>query len=134
MCPRMIQKRKRGRRARRGRGMHSCNTCSLCQDRVQTRRMSPLNFNSQPQSPATDAARPGCGTSGAAVPDVRGVTGTPVLSADLSGSITGCNQAALEVFGQRPQAGLGRTLAALVFCLRVERDSFNCIRPCPLRF
>ncbi|MFZ0782841.1 MAG: sigma 54-interacting transcriptional regulator [Candidatus Sulfotelmatobacter sp.] len=76
--------------------------------------MSPLNLNSQPQSPATDAARPGCGTSPAAVPDVRGVTGTPVLSADLSGSITGCNQAALEVFGQTPQEILGRTLAALV--------------------
>jgi len=76
--------------------------------------MSRLNLNSQPQSPATDAARPGCGTSPAAVPDVRGVTGTPVLSADLSGSITGCNQAALEVFGQTPQEILGRTLAALV--------------------
>ena len=92
----------------------SCNTCSLCQDRVQTRRMSPINLNSQPQAPSTDAARPGCDTSLAAVPDVRGVTGTPVLSADLSGSITGCNQAALEVFGQTPQEILGRTLAALV--------------------
>jgi PAS domain S-box-containing protein len=76
--------------------------------------MSPINLNSQPQAPSTDAARPGCDTSLAAVPDVRGVTGTPVLSADLSGSITGCNQAALEVFGQTPQEILGRTLAALV--------------------
>jgi PAS domain S-box-containing protein len=76
--------------------------------------MSPINLNSQPQAPSPDAARPGCDPSLSAVLDVRGVTGTPVLSADLSGSVTGCNQAALDVFGQTPQEILGRTLAALV--------------------
>jgi PAS domain S-box-containing protein len=37
-----------------------------------------------------------------------------VLSADLNGTITGCNEAALQAFGQTPQEILGRTLAALV--------------------
>jgi PAS domain S-box-containing protein len=76
--------------------------------------MSLSNLNSQPQAPATDVAQAGCDTPSVAGPDAWTVTGTPVLSADLNGTITGCNDATLEVFGQTRQEILGKLLAALV--------------------
>jgi PAS domain S-box-containing protein len=61
--------------------------------------MLPTNLNSQVQRP------PSAG-SGA-------VEKLAVLSADLEGVITGCNEAALNIFGRTGAEVLGRTLAAL---------------------
>jgi transcriptional regulator with PAS, ATPase and Fis domain len=61
--------------------------------------MPPVNLNSQPQDPTTD--------SGA-------VGGIAVLSADLKGKITGCNEAVLKVFSCTAAEVLGQTLAALI--------------------
>ncbi len=61
--------------------------------------MPTVNLNSQPQGPTSD--------SGA-------VSGIAVLSADLKGKITGCNEVALKVFGCTSEEVLGQTLAALI--------------------
>ena len=58
-----------------------------------------VNLNSQPQGPTVDA-----GTVG----------GIAVLSADLKGKITGCNEAALKLFRCTAAEILGQTLAALI--------------------
>jgi PAS domain S-box-containing protein len=77
--------------------------------------MPPVNFNSQPQPPSgVDPGRPGSEASRAAAPDVGAVVGIAVLSADLDGKITGCNEAALQVFGCAPAEVLGRTLTAFI--------------------
>jgi transcriptional regulator with PAS, ATPase and Fis domain len=65
--------------------------------------MPPVNLNSQPQGPPQ---RP--------VPDVGSVSGIAVLSADLKGKITGCNEAVLKVFSCTAAEVLGQTLAALI--------------------
>jgi transcriptional regulator with PAS, ATPase and Fis domain len=61
--------------------------------------MPPVNLNSQPQEPAVDAGS---------------VSGIAVLSADLKGKITGCNEAVLKVFSCTAAEVLGQTLAALI--------------------
>ncbi len=61
--------------------------------------MLPLNLNSQPQGSAIDAGAVG---------------GIVVLSADLKGKITGCNEAALKLFSCTAAEVLGQTLAALI--------------------
>ncbi len=62
--------------------------------------MPPVNLNSQPQAP----------------PDVDAteVGGLAVLSADLKGNITSCNQDALKIFGCSAADVRGRTLAAFI--------------------
>jgi len=77
--------------------------------------MSSPNLNSQPHAPAArGVASAGAGVDAAPpiVPDAQAAAPIPVLSGDLEGNITGCNSAALEVFGCTPQEILGRTLAA----------------------
>jgi PAS domain S-box-containing protein len=61
--------------------------------------MPPVNLNSKPQE------LPGVGA---------GVNGIAVFSANLKGNITGCNDAALKIFGFSAAEVLGRTLAALI--------------------
>jgi PAS domain S-box-containing protein len=46
--------------------------------------------------------------------DAGAGSGIAVLSADLEGNITGCNEAALQIFGCAPAEVLGRTLAAFI--------------------
>ncbi len=62
--------------------------------------MPPVNLNSQPQAP----------------PDVDAteIGGLAVLSADLNGNITSCNQDALKIFGWSAADVRGRTLAAFI--------------------
>jgi PAS domain S-box-containing protein len=74
--------------------------------------MALLNLSPQPQAPATGLKRPDSEALPAAAPDARSVTGTAVFSADLNGKITGCNEAALELFSQTRQEILGKTLSA----------------------
>jgi PAS domain S-box-containing protein len=62
--------------------------------------MSPVNLNSQPQEPPQK-------------PPVD-VGGIAVLSADVKGKITSCNDAALRIFGRTAAEVLGRTLAAFI--------------------
>jgi len=77
--------------------------------------MPPVNFNSQPQPPSgVEPGRPGSEALRAAAPNAGAVVGIAVLSADLDGKITGCNEAALQVFGSAPAEVLGRTLAAFI--------------------
>jgi PAS domain S-box-containing protein len=70
--------------------------------------MPPVNLNSQPQEPLVDA---------------RAVSGIAVLSADLKGKITGCNDAALKIFGCTAAEVLGKTLAALISAERGNGQS-----------
>ncbi len=65
--------------------------------------MPPVNLNSQPQGPPQRST-----------PDAGAVGGIAVLSADLKGKITGCNEAALKLFGYTAAEVLGQTLAALI--------------------
>jgi len=65
--------------------------------------MPPVNLNSQPQEPPQ---RPTL--------DAAAVGGIAVLSADTKGKITGCNDAALKIFGCTAAQVLGRTLAAFI--------------------
>ena len=79
--------------------------------------MPPITLNSRPQAPG--GAGPGGGrtaseTVGAAVLDASPVGGIAVLSADLEGNVTGCNQAAVKIFGCTPAEVLGQTLAAFI--------------------
>jgi PAS domain S-box-containing protein len=62
--------------------------------------MPPVDLNSQPQKPP--------------VVDAGTVGGIAVLSADLKGNITGCNEAAVKVFGCTAAEILGRTLTAFI--------------------
>jgi PAS domain S-box-containing protein len=64
--------------------------------------MEPANLNSQPQS--LSAARP----------EADALRGVAVLSADLAGNVTGCNETALKIFSCAPAEVSGRTLAAFV--------------------
>jgi PAS domain S-box-containing protein len=80
--------------------------------------MPPANLNSQPQTPPAsgpDAGLPGSKGLRAATLD-GAVRGIAVLSADLEGKITGCNEAALKVFDCTPAEVLGRTLATFISC------------------
>ena len=78
--------------------------------------MQPANLNSQPQPPTSVASKAGSlgsETSGVTIVDAGAVGGIAVFSADLQGNITGCNDAALKIFGGTPADLLGRTLTAL---------------------
>ncbi len=77
--------------------------------------MSSPNLNSQPASVAVGPAsnRPARDTS-CTTADVQPVAVIPVLSADLEGNITGCNAAALDMFGYTHGEILGKKLAAFV--------------------
>jgi PAS domain S-box-containing protein len=79
------------------------NPCSLCQDQLQTRGMPPVNLNSQSQS-----------SSPGSTPHPGASAGIAVLSADVEGKITSCNDAALKIFGCTAAEVLGRTLAAFI--------------------
>jgi PAS domain S-box-containing protein len=79
--------------------------------------MPPVNLNSRPQAPG--GAGHGAGRSvpeglGAAALDASPVGGIAVLSADLEGNVTGCNQAAVKIFGCTPAEVLGQTLATFI--------------------
>ena len=76
--------------------------------------MSLSKLNSQPHTPAKDEMGLSDDTPPAVVPNLRAERGSPVLSADLNGNITGFNQAALDVFSRTPEEILGKPLAALV--------------------
>jgi PAS domain S-box-containing protein len=64
--------------------------------------MPPVNLNSQPQS--SPGSRPHAGAVG----------GIAVLSADVKGKVTSCNDAALRIFGCTAAEVLGRTLASFI--------------------
>jgi PAS domain S-box-containing protein len=64
--------------------------------------MPPVNLNSQPQS------------SPGSTPHAGAVGGIAVLSADVKGKVTSCNDAALRIFGCTAAEVLGRTLAAFI--------------------
>jgi PAS domain S-box-containing protein len=64
--------------------------------------MPPVNLNSQPQS------SPGL------TPHAGAVGGIAVLSADVKGKVTSCNDAALRIFGCTAAEVLGRTLASFI--------------------
>jgi PAS domain S-box-containing protein len=77
--------------------------------------MPPVNLNSQPEvPPALRSSKSGAEASRAAAPDASSVNGIAVFSADLEGSITGWNDAALKIFGCTAAEALGRTLAAFI--------------------
>ena len=61
--------------------------------------MPPVNLNSQPQRPIVDAGAVG---------------GVAVLSADVKGKVTSCNDVALKIFDCTAAEVLGRTLAAFI--------------------
>jgi PAS domain S-box-containing protein len=79
--------------------------------------MPTANFNSQPHSLAdTDSDTNGIKdkASEAGAPGAAAVAAFSVLSADLKGNVTGCDEAALRMFGCTSAEVLGKTLAALV--------------------
>src|SRR5258707_7384874 len=90
----------------------SCKTAALCQDQFQTREMPTENISSQPE----ERALVGTGTKTASVRAGilhSGVLGKiAMLSADRQGTITGCSEGALNIFGNGPAAVLGHPLAA----------------------
>src|SRR5438270_6487669 len=76
----------------------SCNNSSLWQDQLQTCGMPTANFNSQPHSLAdTDSEASSLKTEMSEERGVTVVSGIVVLSADLEGNVTGCDQAALNM-------------------------------------
>jgi PAS domain S-box-containing protein len=78
--------------------------------------MQPADLNSQPRARTAadpDAGRPSSEMLRAAVDASSGIA---VLSADLDGKITGCNEATLRIFSCTPTEVLGRTLADFVSC------------------
>jgi len=78
--------------------------------------MQPANLNSESQPPTSVASKAGflgSEPSSATVLDPGAAGGIAVFSADLQGNITGCNDAALKIFGGTPADLLGRTLTAL---------------------
>ncbi|MGD0567411.1 MAG: sigma 54-interacting transcriptional regulator [Candidatus Sulfotelmatobacter sp.] len=79
-----------------------------------------VNLNSDIQGPVAAETGRSNSESPSSESPCAAVRGTPpikdpgVLSADMEGKITGCNQAALNLFGYAPAEILGRTLAGLV--------------------
>ena len=71
--------------------------------------MSPVNLNSQSQAPAR-ASRSHCENLRGAVLAAETIGGIAVLSADLEGNLTGCNGAALKMFGYTAAEVPGRSL------------------------
>jgi PAS domain S-box-containing protein len=69
--------------------------------------MQPADLNSQPQLPVALGQKP----SHLSAKPSRALAPDPVLSADLEGKITGCNEAALKIFDCAPAEVRGRTLA-----------------------
>jgi len=79
--------------------------------------MRPANLNSPPQAPKiTDPGASGPGSEPLrAIPVTAAVVnGIAVLSADIEGKITGCNEGALKIFDCAPEEVPGRTLAAFI--------------------
>jgi PAS domain S-box-containing protein len=79
--------------------------------------MPPANFNSQSQGPPSagpNAGPAGSKTSGAAAREAGAARELAVLSADLKGNITGCDESTLKIFGCTPADVLGRVLAAFI--------------------
>ena len=79
--------------------------------------MPPVNLNSQPHVPATpgpQASRSNFEPLDTHANGARAATAFAVLSADLKGNITACNQATLDLFGRTSEEVLGLTLASLV--------------------
>jgi PAS domain S-box-containing protein len=79
--------------------------------------MPPINLNSQPQAPA--GAGHGAGrlvseTLSAAAVDAGSIRGIAVFSTDLEGKVTGCNEAALKIFGCTHAVVFGQSLAAII--------------------
>jgi PAS domain S-box-containing protein len=75
--------------------------------------MTGANINSQLLASALaakDARKPAPETSGALAPNASESGVMAVLSADLEGAITACNDAVLKMFGFAPAEVLGRTL------------------------
>src|ERR1700683_580661 len=76
--------------------------------------MPPVNLNSQPRVPGS-AAHDAGGTAfeklSAPAPDASSVAEIAVLSANLEGKVTGCDEAALNIFGSAPAEGSARALA-----------------------
>jgi PAS domain S-box-containing protein len=73
-----------------------------------------VNLNSEVQE-SVSPDKGGAGSDlGQAALDTTRVSDTAVLSADIEGKITGCNQVALNLFGYTPAEVLGRTLGALL--------------------
>jgi PAS domain S-box-containing protein len=75
--------------------------------------MPPANLNSQPQTPA-NAGRPVSEALPVAALDASPIAGIAVLSADVKGNITGCNESVVKIFGCAPAEALGRTLAVFL--------------------
>ncbi len=75
--------------------------------------MALSKINSQSQRQSAGGSSDGQTGSALVAPDVVGVV-ISVFSADLEGKITGCDTAALEVFGYAAQEILGKTLMALL--------------------
>jgi PAS domain S-box-containing protein len=77
--------------------------------------MPTANFNSQPHSLAeTDSEASSLNAETSEASAGKAVAGVAVWSADLEGNVTGCDQAALKMFGCTPVEVLGKKLAALV--------------------
>jgi PAS domain S-box-containing protein len=78
--------------------------------------MQPANLNSQLQAPTGVGPDGHLGSETLRTPALHaGAAGEiAVLSADLEGHITGCNEAAGKIFSCTPAEALGRTLAAYV--------------------
>ncbi len=85
---------------------------SLCHDQLQTCGMPPINLNSQ--SEAAGAGRRVSERPSPADLDAGRTGGIAVLSADLEGNVTGCNEAALKIFGCTSAEVVGQTLAAFL--------------------
>jgi transcriptional regulator with PAS, ATPase and Fis domain len=101
---------------RHGHALHiSCAACRLCQDQLQTCRMTVAN-NSQLSAAVTadDAGRPGSETSGACALPINDSTDVVVLYTDLQGNITACDEGALARFDRNPSEVFGRPLAAFL--------------------
>ncbi len=75
--------------------------------------MPHVNLNSHPRAPAR-AGRPHPEQLRDAILDARTIGGIAVLSADLEGKITGCNEAALKMFGCTSSEASGRTLPSFL--------------------
>jgi PAS domain S-box-containing protein len=93
-----------------------CNISSLCQDQLQTCGMTTANINSQllvGSIAATNAGQLDAETSTASAP-VAGSGLIAVLSTDLEGNITACNEAVLTMFGCSVAEVLGRKPAAFI--------------------
>jgi PAS domain S-box-containing protein len=82
---------------------------SLWQDQTQTRGMPPINLNSSPQGfPAAGA------DAGGSDSETSHDRKLGIVSADLKGAITGCNDAALNIFECTAAEILGRNLASFI--------------------